>query len=419
MEISAMIPGGWAKGRHPSPELVWVILAIIAGTSIKLWLAATTIGTNDLPGFYLIGRQASVFGTVEVYRIFPVFNQPPLVTSILWILDTFLGLPPRLFLYVFRLTMIFADVGSAFVIWELASRYWVRRRALVTLTLFALNPVLLMVSGFHGNTDPVFIFFVLLAAYALVVGKSWPASALCLGLAINIKIVPILVIPAFFFWIPSWRQRFGFLLVLGVVVLAAFGYHFWLAFPDMMKKVFSYRSIWGTWGLGRIFMPRQGGVPAEWYVWFPLVSRYVLLGLVFLSALIKARQSFSSGLSEEQRGRFLLEAIGWAFLVFLIVTPGFGVQYLSWLVGPGVFLGLFGLLAYTILASVFLFRVYTFWSGGFPWYYADSNSRGQWVGFDMALDRWLWILLILWGASLVASGIRSIKDPQAHFARSR
>jgi hypothetical protein len=135
-----------------------------------------------------------------------------------------------------------------------------------------------------------------------------------------------------------------------------------------------------------------------------------LVAVISLVAMVKARQSFQNKYDPAaadglQRGRYLLEAIGWAFLVFLILTPGFGLQYLSWLVGPGLFLGVVGFGLYTVAASVFLFRVYTYWSGGFPWYFANSQVRGQWWGVDQTLDMALWWLLVGWAAFLILRGL--------------
>jgi len=43
-----------------------------------------------------------------------------------------------------------------------------------------------------------------------------------------------------------------------------------------------------------------------------------------------------------------------------------------------------GLLFYAS-SAVFLFMVYTYWSGGFPWHLADPTTKGDWIG---AVVRW-------------------------------
>jgi glycosyltransferase involved in cell wall biosynthesis len=279
-----------------------------------------------------------------------------------------------------------------------------------------------MVSGFHGNTDPIFVFLVLLGAYFLLIRGSWPAAALCIGLSINIKIVPLIIIPAFFFWIATWPRRIGFLIVVGLITLAGFGYHLSVSFSDLWRNIFSYGGIIGIWGLGRIWMYVRGAFPQAIQPWFPVLARYVMFGLISLLAFLKGRESLPKignqwAGNDQQRSQYLLETIGWAFLIFLVAAPGFGVQYLSWLVGPGIFLGIVGLSLYTVIASIFLFRVYTFWSGGFPWYFANSDVRGQWVGIDRTLDMILWLLLVGWVSFLLTRWIGSWKRTQGRQRR--
>jgi len=411
----------WAiRSARETPEAWLVTLAAALGTALKVWLDVTTFGTNDVSYWYSFTQYILANGTVTIYRDIPIYNHPPLVSSFLWLLGVLTLRAPRLFPFLLRLPAILADVGSTIILWKLAAYYLGPRRALRALALFALNPVLIMVSGFHGNTDPVFIFFILWGAYILVIRKNWTAAALCLGLALNIKIVPVIVIPAFFFWLPDWRRRLGFLSVVAFAGLAGFGYHLTVAFPSLWRNIFSYNAphvlvrgsmIWANvqlaiWGLGRIFLAPGRVMPIVLSRWYSVFRRYDVLVLVVLVAIIKGRQSFADAGARDEfhRGRFLLEAIGGTFLAFLIITPGFGVQYLSWLVGPGIFLGLPGLLLYTAVGSWFLFRVYTFWSGGFPWYFANSNLRSDqlpWVGFTRSLDFLLWLILLGWASFLI------------------
>jgi glycosyltransferase involved in cell wall biosynthesis len=418
MEIRESKVKSWAiRSAKDSPEAWLIGLAIGLGTSLKLWLDITTVGTNDVAYWHHFTQYLMKYGTVTIYRDIPYYNHPPLVSSALLVLGNITAGAPYLFPFLFRLPAIIADVGSAVLLWKLASRCYGRGIALKGVALFALSPVLIMVSGFHGNTDPVFVFWILWGAYFLVCRGSWPAAALCIGLSLNIKIVPIIIIPAFFFWIDTWRRRMGFLLVVGAVALAGFSYHLWACFPDLWRNIFAYGGIKGIWGLGRLWMQFRETFPPSLQPWFPVVARLMMVVLITLCAFFKGKESlakirYPGGEKEQDRGTDLLEAVGWAFLIFLVVAPGFGVQYLSWLVGPGIFLGTVGLFLFTVIASVFLFRVYTFWSGGFPWLFANSDARGQWVGMDRTLDMILWLFLVGWASFLLASWICSRRQAQ-------
>ena len=423
MKIREASLKNWAiRSSKKSPEAWLVALAITVGTALKLWLDATTIGTNDVAYWYQFTQYIIEYGTVTIYRDIPYYNHPPLVSSALWVLGHVTAKAPYLFPFLLRLPAILADLGSTILLWRMASLYYGRSRALIGVSLFALNPVLIMVSGFHGNTDPIFVFLVLLGAYFLLIRGSWPAAALCIGLSINIKIVPLIIIPAFFFWIATWPRRIGFLSIVGLLILAGFGYHLSVSFSDLWRNIFSYGGIIGIWGLGRIWMYVKETFPQAIQSWFPVLARYVMFGLISLLAFLKGRKSLPKignqwAGKDQQRGQDLLEAIGWAFLIFLVAAPGFGVQYLSWLVGPGIFLGTVGLFLYTVIASIFLFRVYTFWSGGFPWFFANSDLRGQWVGVDRTLDIILWLLLVCWASFRLTQWIGSWKQTRGRQRR--
>jgi uncharacterized membrane protein len=88
------------------------------------------------------------------------------------------------------------------------------------LLLFAICPTSILISGFHGNTDPVMIFFVLLSIYFIErLSAAWLAG-LAFGMALNIKIVPIILIPAIFFYLGRKRvmRFFGFAFGIGFLV---------------------------------------------------------------------------------------------------------------------------------------------------------------------------------------------------------
>ena len=51
--------------------------------------------------------------------------------------------------------------------------------------------------------------------------------------------------------------------------------------------------------------------------------------------------------------------------VFMSLAPGFGIQYLAWLVPWVVGLGAGVTITYYLASGLFQFLVYTFWSGEF------------------------------------------------------
>jgi hypothetical protein len=86
--------------------------------------------------------------------------------------------------------------------------------------------------------------------------------------------------------------------------------------------------------------------------------------------------------------------LGLVTSLFLVYTPGFGIQYLSWLLPWVAFLGSEMLLIYLICTSLFMFHVYSFWSNGLAWNLADSTIVGDWTGFMVWHELLCWVTII-------------------------
>jgi len=83
---------------------------------------------------------------------------------------------------------------------------------------------------------------------------------------------------------------------------------------------------------------------------------------------------------------------------FFVFTPGFAVQYLAWIVAPAVFLSIWLALYVNLVSGIYLFEVYTYWSGGFPWYYANSwAAKPCMTPYIKILGIIIWLgILIFW-----------------------
>ena len=84
---------------------------------------------------------------------------------------------------------------TALLVFELVRLVRSPRDAAVAAVLVVWSPVLFVISGFHGNTDPVFVMFALLSVYLLVV-RGWAlAAGVAFGIAVSIKLVPVVLVP--------------------------------------------------------------------------------------------------------------------------------------------------------------------------------------------------------------------------------
>jgi Dolichyl-phosphate-mannose-protein mannosyltransferase len=382
-----------------SQPVVILTAAMLISTVLKLWLASTTYGSNDVRYWQTFQDYVVTHGWVTIYRDIWYYNHPPLMSLFLWAVKPLTPIVPHGFPLIMRIPAITADAICGFVVYRLISACWNPRRALKAAVIFWCSPVLLLVSGFHGNTDPVFMCLVLLGAERLVLGRSPLVAGLLVGLAMNIKIVPILAMPAFFFSLTTWKDRARLVGAFTLMVVLGFGYHMIVARQALMTNVFGYASQSGNLGLTWFWnIAGAGEVNAVFAPWL----KRLMFALIVLNSFLLTRPIRQKRASFPASGRLMLEALGWTFLLFLVFSPVFGVQYTAWFVAVSLFLGLTGAALYSLTAGYFIFRVYHFWNGGvFPWQIADSDKVGPWHGVESVVGMYFWLFVFAWFVVLV------------------
>ncbi len=392
---------GFAGERHRKTILVVCAALAFAG---KTALSFTTYGTNDVLFWEANVRKIELDGGLALYRdgAKPVlgekqyrvepFNQPPFMIDALragGAVAAISGIPFRVWL---RITSAIADVGMLLLVWGILGTG--KQVPSSRLLPIALSPVLLLVSGFHGNTDSVMMFFLLLSVYLIETGRSgWVAGA-ALGMAASIKVVPLIFIPVILPYLPIARRRVEFLLSAAGIWLA--GSMPYLAEDPALvfRSVFGYNSISGFWGLSALAaFFSQGNVYRG--IGKPLALATVLLASWGVHVWARQAELFS-------RCAFI------AFL-FVFVLSGFGVQYLVWLVPWSAALPWRKVRWHYGISSVFLCAYYGIWSHG-RWYIANllegglAPPRGALI-LILATCCWVSVgaMVIVWGRELRAA----------------
>lgn len=69
-----------------------------------------------------------------------------------------------------------------------------------------------------------------------------------MGLAMCVKILPIILLPAFFLFIPGWRDRLRFIFAAILFWMAVSLPWLWTNPAGIYKNTFGYASIYGQWG---------------------------------------------------------------------------------------------------------------------------------------------------------------------------
>src|SRR5258705_299936 len=210
----------------------WLTAFILVGSlilALKLVFAYSTEGGEDtsLGEIFLAHIQecgVCVYKTrgLMVWHGLEVvnpFNHPPFIIHYLRFLDFLSQLLNLDFRFVFRSVTSLIDVGSALVVYRLLIRQGLYSPW--RFLLYLLAPATIIISGYHGNTDTLMIFFVLLTAL-LIEKPAW--SGLAFGMALNIKLVPIMfavVFLAYIFYLSvqiNHGQRPPLMVQLGGVV---------------------------------------------------------------------------------------------------------------------------------------------------------------------------------------------------------
>ena len=363
-----------------------LVLALVAGAGVRLLLALTTIGSSDVQFLLFFANVVAKHGVAGAYAFGEAVNHPPLSLLLIAGYDRIASILGLEYPQLFRIVQTLADAVTAWAIFRLEhplSR-WVA-------AAYLLSPAAMFITGFHCNTDPTMMMLIVLAVLAARRRQSFLAGVL-LAAAFGIKIVAIFAAPLLFLEAAQRRWRFaaGFGLAAAVLFLPTAVLN-----PQMLRNVFGYSgwaAAWGISGIARTIHARTAG-PADATVWLWLSDGYFHYGkYVVLAALAAFYLLIARAGSVD-----LLKSVPAVFLILLVVAPAFGVQYLLWCLPRLPFAVPRGLyVATSAIFSIYLFFVYTIWSDGFPWWFADATAPHpmKWMLTDAGHVVWVWLVVV-------------------------
>jgi len=303
---------------------------------------------------------------------------------------------------------------APFALLDLASAYLVYRLfresewRYVAAMAYWLNPLAILYSAYHGNTDSGVAFFMLLAVLAASRGSALGAGAAA-GVGLWIKLPVILCAPAIFFWMRRGRDRAVFAATAAVVgastylpvALEAPGllYARVIAYPGRAMSAPDGTPIWGMWSLFGVV----DALPPAWrfhlralsdahFEWNTLVCLLPIAVFAWLRA--------------ERRGpRELAVTVCGSLLIFQGVTNNLWAwQYLAWMVPFLLFPGPRFAAAATLILGGYVYTAYAVFCG-------NPFLLGRW-GFG-ATTHWPVVLVALRDAAvlfcLVSAGVMLVR----------
>jgi hypothetical protein len=279
---------------------------------------------------------------------------PPTINAFMWfggILSTLLPIPLPLTL---KLVPILFDSLLAVLVYDLVHRREPRLAFRAGL-LYALSPLALLITSFHGQWDAIALFFLLLAFGVLEDGTGDSRELLfgaLFGMSLLIK--PIALPFLLLFPLPKRSRRLsggpailGLTIVLGTACAVFWSYGY--SIGETMIKVVAY-SAKGVPTFGLPFAPLVAGLHLRGYR-LPIV----LVAMIVLAVL------------HHRRRLTAMDAI-LLFYLYCVATAGISPQYLLWPAPLLMATRRLRLAAfYTAVATAFLLLYYSNpWASYFP-----------------------------------------------------
>lgn len=332
-----------------------LITALLAGVGLRVafWLGST--GSNDIRIWAVFAREIEAGGLIQEYVRNSRFNHPPLMG--LWSvaalkLSQWSGMD---FSRVFKVVPLAADLAAIVVV----TREVARRRlggTLAMATAMATSLVTILVAAYHGNTDTACAFLALIAILLVDRGDRPFLAGLALAGALNVKLIPLVLLPALLVLQARSLRHAGWFILGGVIGMLPFLAPAWSVGEAFYKNAIAYNSFPNRWGLHFLFDElmqvgpwRQTFAPIDAF-WSKHARYVILLGSLVL------------GLHARWRGLSARSTAAAAMGLFLVLAPGIGVQYF---VFPAILIAAVGpgrATVYGLLAGVFAAAIYAHFS---------------------------------------------------------
>ena len=260
------------------------------------------------------------------------------------------------FVFVVKLFPILADSALAVLIFKIALNSGEALASAFGLSLlYALSPIAILVSAYHGQFDGETVLLLVLAWYLWHFGKAdaWHlgCSALMLGLAILNKSWPTIFLPIVFFRLQLAKQRIAYAAIT-LATPVVFTLLYLVAFHEtpyaLLHRALTHAGIPGWWGASALVSLtwHLTGVGKGLLTWLAQYGRwFVFVGAACVYWLTRRQRS--------------IDALLTLLLTLYVLTSGFGLQWTLWVVPFAILAGdLRRLNRYTLAALLYMLPAY-------------------------------------------------------------
>lgn len=306
----------------------------------------------DIQSFEIVGNTVlankDVYSTLETQGRYPYLPFQMYWSAFCIIIAKKTDIPFAVFV---KTAPVIADAVIAASIYILSARNYNKIIAGNRSLLFAVNPISILVSAYHGQFDSIPIALVL---FSILFMNKPVKSGLFFGLSILTKSWPVLFLPTLLKNSASIKNRIIFLGVVGAIPAAGLIVYILIfnsTLLNILKIALTYNHGIGVWGYGyfiKLFSTMTN--QSEVFKWFIQNSRFItlaILGIIWLR--VESLQSIPKSL-------FTI------LLAFTTFTHAFSIQYLSWIIPFALLADIKNndrwILRYTISAFCYMFLAY-------------------------------------------------------------
>jgi len=285
----------------------WKISCILFGATLLYGFCIVffqTIPNFDLQSYHQIGTL-----TLKGIHIYPdpAISRHPYLPLFLYFEAAVVFISTQLHIPE---TILFKSFFTLFHLISLVYFYELTHRNWKTTLFYALNPISLLAIALHGQFD-ILPVTLLLFALTKLKQKQNILVVLALSLAIALKTWPILFVYPYLRRMP--KKQWLLLPLIPSIFLLLYSFVFRTSLWQIFYVLLRYQGVETAWGGGFLLSLLTTN---KWV--------YFVYKLIFVAGFVH--------FSITQKKQKILNELTMLFILFFVATPGFGIQWVVWLV---------------------------------------------------------------------------------------
>jgi hypothetical protein len=312
--------------RLPHPLLLAAVAAmIVRALPTAMALPLDALVQWDVDSYRAVA--AAVRHGRDVYDLPGRYPYLPLHLYVLAATGWLAAQTPVPFLVLAKLPAVAADAALAVLVGRAAAALGREEDAPALAMVCALNPVSLLVTGYHGQFDAVPTALLFGAWYGITFRRGRGAmllSALLLGFAVADKTWPLVPAPVLFWRVRGARARAAYAALAALPPVAALALYELLV-PGgalhALSRVAAYQGMVGAWGYSELLMRAAGPDGAA-----TALRTASLMGPWTLLGALACAYTAAAGLRRDP------ERIALILCALFVASAGWGAHWTAWVV---------------------------------------------------------------------------------------